>query len=157
MAKYSSLQWCWWSHRGLYHRTSCQCGKMDGTHDIVWATLLVALGSMLHGQTARKHDIDKSGIWRDIGDSSEGRELQWVTSEGGAQLDQPLRSYVFEGCMWCNNKGNLRELSCEKKSFRMRESVLKGADIDICKERETLDVICCVICHLYHEKCQNIT
>jgi len=26
-------------------------------------------------QTAIKHDIDKRGIWQDIGNSSEGREL----------------------------------------------------------------------------------
>jgi hypothetical protein len=43
-------------------------------------------------------------------------------------------------------------LGGEKETFRMREGVLKRADADICKKRETLDVtvlIRRVISHLY--------
>lgn len=67
-------------------------------------------------------------------------------------MDQTFRTHVFEGCARRNNKGDLRKLSGEKKSSRMRESVLKSADVDICEKRETLDVtvlICRVIGHLH--------
>jgi hypothetical protein len=62
---------------------------VDGTHCIVRATLLVTLDSMLHGQTAIKHDVNERGIWQDIGNSSKGREFsQRVTSEGGARKNE---------------------------------------------------------------------
>ena len=38
-------------------------------------------------------------------------------------------------------ESDLRELSGEKKSFRMHESVLEHVDIDIYEKRETLDAL----------------
>jgi len=49
--------------------------RIDGTHGIVRATMLVTLDSASHGQTTIKHDMDKSGIRQDIGNSSKGREF----------------------------------------------------------------------------------
>ena len=55
--------------------------RIDGTHGIVRATLLVTLDSVLHGQTTIKNDVDERGIWQDIGNSSEGREFAPVSSQ----------------------------------------------------------------------------
>ncbi len=43
-------------------------------HGIVQVTLLVTLNNVLHGQTTIKHNVNKRGIWQDIGNNSEGRE-----------------------------------------------------------------------------------
>ena len=49
--------------------------KIDGTHGIVRATLLVMLDSVLYGQTVIKRaDINERGVWQDIGNSGKGRE-----------------------------------------------------------------------------------
>jgi hypothetical protein len=49
--------------------------RIDGTHGIVRATLLVTLDSVLHSWTAIKHDVNERGIWQDIGNSGEGKEF----------------------------------------------------------------------------------
>jgi hypothetical protein len=44
-------------------------------------------------------------------------------------------------CATLQQESDLRELSGEKKSFRMRESVLEHVDVDIYEKRETLDAL----------------
>ena len=59
------------------------------SHIQMWRVVDSPLDSMLHGQTVIKHHVNKRGVWKDIGDSSEGREFaQWVTSKGIIQLNQ---------------------------------------------------------------------
>jgi len=80
-------RWCWRSHKGCTIKCLAYAARIDGTHGIVRATLLVTLNSMLHGQTTIKHDVNERGIWQvrrgRQGDSGELQVGRW------ALLDTP--------------------------------------------------------------------
>jgi hypothetical protein len=64
--------------QGLHHQPClANAARIDGTHGIVRATLLVTLDSILHGQTTIKHDVNERGIWQvQRGRQGDSGELQ---------------------------------------------------------------------------------
>ena len=62
------------STKGCIVECLANVARIDSTHGIVLATLLVMLDSVLYGQTVIKHDVNKREVWQDIGNSSKGRE-----------------------------------------------------------------------------------
>jgi hypothetical protein len=63
-----------------------------------------------------------------------------VTGEDAVGLDETLGAHVLEGSLLGNDEGNLSKLSREEETGRGGEGVTGGAEIDVAKEGEGLDV-----------------
>jgi hypothetical protein len=63
-----------------------------------------------------------------------------MASECTVLLNETFEVHVLKGSLLCHDKGNLGKLCSEEKTCGMAEGVLGRSNIDIAKERESLDV-----------------